>query len=143
GCATARCAELRVSPSIPPLLAPFQSVRPRSGTQFALLTHPNQGAHLTRRLRRALERSRRPLGPPPLASIGLPAIHDRRSLGAWPLDVDVGSPRQNAGNSATRPTATGFISRRVGRVETDERARLTVSARVSVRCRRRPRGAGR
>src|SRR5215208_3365452 len=32
---------------------------------------------------------------------------------------------------------------RVGRVKTDERTRLTVSARASVRCRRRPRGARR
>jgi hypothetical protein len=34
-------------------------------------------------------------------------------------------------------------SRGVGRVETDGRTRLTVSARASVRCRRRPRGARR
>src|ERR1039457_6536637 len=32
---------------------------------------------------------------------------------------------------------------RSGRVEADERTRLTVSARASVRCRRRPRGARR
>src|ERR1039457_6634069 len=35
------------------------------------------------------------------------------------------------------------IGARVGRGETDERSRLTVSARASVRCRRRPRGARR
>ncbi len=38
---------------------------------------------------------------------------------------------------------TSLIGPRVGRVETDERTRLTVSARASVRCRRRPRGARR
>ena len=38
---------------------------------------------------------------------------------------------------------TSLIGPRVGRVETDERIRLTVSARASVRCRRRPRGARR
>ncbi len=35
------------------------------------------------------------------------------------------------------------IGSELGRVETDERTRLTVSARASVRCRRRPRGARR
>jgi hypothetical protein len=38
---------------------------------------------------------------------------------------------------------TSFIGPRVGRVETDERTRLTVSAGTSLRCRCRPRGARR
>ncbi|MGH8826017.1 MAG: helix-turn-helix domain-containing protein [Jiangellaceae bacterium] len=75
------------------------------------------------------------------AYLGVPVttISDWRVDGKGPCGVRVGRHVK----FTVSDVLAWRIDRGVGRVESDERTRLTVPVRASVRCRRRPRGARR
>jgi hypothetical protein len=141
-CPTLRDVPVRV------VNAPLERCRSRHGRQLPYVLR-DRGSHRRAHQRHLTTKSppirtygwRLPRASPP--NPGRTAWHD------WQFELSPPSKRllrpANAWptGGATRPCRTRPFPGSLGRVETGERTRLTVSARASVRCRRKPRGARR
>ena len=128
--------------------APLERCRSRHGRQLPYVLR-DRGSH-----RRAHQRHLTRKSPPirtygwrlPRASPtnpGRTAWHDWQFVLSPPSKRLLRPPNAWPTGGATRPCRTHPVPGSLGRVETGERTRLTVSARASVRCRRRPRGGRR